>query len=341
MVTNNGVMTTTNTSHFDDRFALEYRPHNDTALRFSAGSSIAPPFLSILSSAHNLPTCSATTQICTQEINNPNIRPETAFGYDLGGDHRFKDHVTTLSGDVYITTLSNQFITDYTYNSGVTFTCSPSISYCPTGAGGTYSIYNTSNVNLNRSRYEGIELRLHRTPAQGLGYSLQGALTRAYVYDLPADFYCSTGGTSCANPAQIGVVPNVNFNGGSYGSGISPAAYGVSNTNIPYLQAYAEANYRLRNGAYAQLGYTVYGKNNSLNEPPFGVTSASIRYPINKDLSAQISGYNILNEYPGLFCIAGQGVGYPLANGKLGATTAGQLGPATYRFSLTKTVGAF
>jgi hypothetical protein len=109
---------------------------------------------------------------------------------------------------------------------------------------------------------------------------------------------------------------------------------------VPYLQGNIEINYRLKNGAFALFGDTLHGKNNSLNEPPFGIAYASLSYPINNDVRVQISGSNIFNAWPGLFPTLGGGVAIPLANGQEGATLGNVVGPASYRFLLTKTFGS-
>jgi len=83
------------------------------------------------------------------------------------------------------------------------------------------------------------------------------------------------------------------------------------------------------------LGPTYYGNNNSLNEPPFGIGFATIRYPITHAVDLQISGDNIFNAWPGYLPIQGGGVAIPFAIGPPGATTGNVLGPATWRFVLS------
>ncbi len=98
-------------------------------------------------------------------------------------------------------------------------------------------------------------------------------------------------------------------------------------------------NYTTKNGVYLLLGETLYGKNNSYNLPPFGIGYASIRYPISKTVSIQVSGDNIFNAWTSLFPTVGGGIAYPLANGTQGGTIGNTVGPATYSFQLTKTIG--
>ena len=57
----NAQFTTNHNAHFDQRFALTYRPKNNIAIRASAGSSIAPPYLSLLSKVNTTPSASSCT----------------------------------------------------------------------------------------------------------------------------------------------------------------------------------------------------------------------------------------------------------------------------------------
>jgi hypothetical protein len=330
----NAIFTTATTTHFDQRLGIEYRPSADTAVRFAVGSAIAPPYLALLS----VPTGSISFKqtYATQTVNSAGLKPETAFGYDLGADHRFKDGVTIVSADLYLTNLFNHFI-QQTYYSGLTCSTSPCTSPVP--------LYYTSNVNLNNARFEGIELSLHRTPDYGFGYALAGAVQRGYAYNLPPNFYCSNPTVPCT-PANyntnLAIIAGNNFTGYGIGPYFGEPIYGgdsfngFSNQNIPYLQGNVEISYRWRNGIYVAFGDTLYGKNNSLNEPPFAIAYATLRLPLTQKLALQVSGDNIFNTYSGLFPIVGGGVPIPLANGTQAATTANVLGPATYRFVIVQ-----
>jgi outer membrane receptor protein involved in Fe transport len=349
----NALFTTNYSSHFDERMALEFRPKNNLAIRVSAGSAIAPPYLSLLSKVNTNPSCSTSSLSCSFSANNPNLTPETAFGYDVGADYRFKDNVTVVSVDGYLTNLFNRFLGE-TYQVG---TCAANTAgvTCPTGTPGTYPIEESFNTNLNNSRYEGIELSIKRVVPQGFGFNVSGAIQHAYAYDLPPNFYC-TGRIALADciPANYNVnlpiIAGQNFTGNTFGTvygapggafaGSSVGASGFSNTAIPYLQGDASVNFTSKGGIYFLLGETLYGKNNGYNLPPFGIGYASIRVPITKTISFQVSGDNIFNAWNGLFPIVGGGIAYPLANGTQGATIGNTLGPATYSFQLTKTIGA-
>ncbi|HEY8298289.1 MAG TPA: TonB-dependent receptor [Candidatus Baltobacteraceae bacterium] len=334
---NGFVFNTTTHAHYDGRVAVEYRPSASLALRLSAGSAIAPPYLALLSGTLQPISFNSKSNIATEKVNSGALSPETAFGYDLGADYRFRDGVTTLSGDVYQTNLFNHFITETT-NSGQLCPANDPLTNAPTGCQANTPLFFNSNVNLNNARFQGLELSLRHRPTTGFGYTLQGALQKAYAYNLPPYFYCSTPGPGCTANTNLAIVAGQNFNGGGIsGSGLSVG--GFSNQNVPYAQGYGELSYRLANGAYAIVGETYFGKNNALNRAPFGVLSASVSYPLNDGLSLQLSGDNLTNQYPAVFPNFGGGLAIPLANGQAAATQANVLGPQILRVTLTKVLG--
>lgn len=353
---NNPNYVTATRTHFDERLGLEYRPSANLATRFSMGSAIAPPYLFLFQKFATQPVYHAGNTFVLANFNGTNPYPETSFGYDLGADYRLKDGITVVSGDVYTTTLYNQIITGVDYQSP--FTCGTYPGGCGGGAPANIPVVYSANTNLNNARYSGAELTVKRAPAVGWGYSVAGAVLRAYPYNIPPCFYSTAPATQCGAYNQLlGVVPNNNFTGGSPTQGFATFGFtGVSNQNVPNFQGNLELNYNWKNGAYVAIGDTFYGKNNSLNEPPFGIGYASVRVPISHSLSVQISGDNIFNAYPNLFPSVGQGVAVPLASAPTlvagnaagyvssglpaqGATTAGNLGPATWRFIITKNIG--
>ncbi len=350
----NAQFTTNHNAHLDERIALTYRPKNNLSIRASAGSSIAPPYLSLLSKVNTIPSAAACATICTFNLNNPNLLPETAWGYDLGADFRLKDNVTVISIDGYMTNLFNRFLGE-TYTVGTCASNSSGLA-CPAGVAGATPVAQAFNTNLANSRYEGIELQIKRVVPEGLGYNISGAVQHAYAYNLPANFYCqgpaftAAGGCIPANyNVNLPIIAGSNFTGNTFGSvygapggafaGSTVGASGFSNTAIPYLQGDASVNYTTKNGVYLLLGETLYGKNNGYNLPPFGIGYASIRYPVTKTISIQVSGDNIFNAWTGLFPTVGGGIAYPLANGTQGGTIGNTVGPATYSFMLTKTIG--
>lgn len=318
---------TTKYTHFDPRFGFVYRPSINTSVRLAFGSSIAPPFLGLLNQITSTPSYDAGSGVAIEQQSNGNLRPETAFGYDVGADIRLKDGVTIASGDVYLTDLYNRFFGQTVSTGNV---CGPNFP-CTGGAPPGTPIVNQTNTNISNARFEGIELSLHRTPAVGFGYTLSGALQRGYYYNLPAYFYCSIPGPGCTQDQNLNIIAGENTNG--VGVGVGGLSYN-GNMRIPYSQGYAEINYQFRDGVYASFGETYYGNNNSLNEPAFGIANATLRVPLTNRLDFQISGDNIFNAWPGYLPIYGGGVAIPLADGTSAATSGNVLGPATWRFLL-------
>lgn len=319
---------TSNKAHDDPRIGIVYRPNTATAVRLAMGSSIAPPFLGLLNQITSTPSYNG--QVAIEQQSNGDLKPETAFGMDLGADVRLKDS-TVVSADAYYTNLFNRFFAQ-TIDTGLTCAqvqCSGPGTVPP----GTH-VLNQTNTNISNARFEGIELSIRRTPAVGFGYNISGALQRGYYYNLPPDFYCSIPGPGCTQDQNLNVIAGQNTNG----VGIYTPGYGFSyngNMRIPYSQGNAEVSYTLKNGAYASIGDTYYGFNNSLNRPAFGIAYATLRYPLNDRMALQLSGDNILNAYPGFLPVYGEGRPIPLVGGQFAATAGNVLGPATYRLVLT------
>ncbi|HUY40962.1 MAG TPA: TonB-dependent receptor [Candidatus Dormibacteraeota bacterium] len=362
---NNVLWTTTNQSHFDERTALEWRPDPNLAVRLSAGSSIAPEYLAELTRPLGYPSCGffGCNGAVTVNIPNANLHPETSWGYDLGSDYRLADGDTVASVDLYVTNLFNHFITSV-FGSGLTCT---NTSYPGSNCGVTpVPIYYSQNQNVSNSRFEGVEVGLKHVPSKGFGFDLAASLEHAYAYNLAPNFYCAPvpgHPTAPCVPANyntnLNIIAGGQFEGnasfaGSYYCGTYQAPHyhnlafpfncsdspnGFSNTNIPFLTGHAELNWSAPSGWRAVLGSTFLGKNNSFNAPPFWITYASLRVPLNHALSLQVSGDNIFNALPGYYEYVGTGVNYGLANGQQAASIENQLGPAVWHVELTKTFG--
>lgn len=321
----------TRTNHYDPRLALVYRPSANSSVRLSAGSSIAPPYLGLFSpSAASF----SGSNYAVETVPNSSLKPETAFGWDFGGDVRLRDNVTLVSGDVYLTNLFNRFFSQSS-STGLFCSNNPKDPNFCTSFSGTVPvntpILNSTTENISNARFEGIELTVRRDPPFGLGYIVAGSLQRGYYYNLPPFFYCQNPGPGCTMNQNLNIISGQNTNG------IPVGFFNVSfggNMRIPYAQGNAEISYTWRNGAYAAFGDTYYGKNNSLNEPPFGIAYATLRYPLTSRISLQVSGDNLFNAYSAVFPIYGGGVPIPLADGTIAATSGNVLGPATYRFAL-------
>ncbi len=318
---------TTRNTHDDPRIGLVYRPNDAAAIRFAAGSSIAPPFLGLLNQITSTPAYDGTNHVAIEQQSNGNLKPETGFGYDLGADVRLKDRTTVISGDLYFTNLFNRFF-GQTVDTGQV--CGA--ANCTGGAPAGTPILNQTNVNISNARFEGIELAIRRAPPVGFGYTLSGALQKGYYYDLPANFYCSIPGPGCTQNQNLNIISGQNTNG--VGVGIGGLSYN-GNMRIPYSQGYAEISYTLKGGAYASFGETYFGNNNSLNEPAFLIAHATLRAPVAEHWFLQLSGDNIFSAYPGFLPIYGGGVPIPLVGGGSAATVGNVLGPPTYSLILS------
>ncbi len=324
---------TTKNTHNDPRLGLVFRPNAATSVRFALGSSIAPPYMGLLSTVLTPPKYDPTTGVALESESNGNIRPETGFGYDFGGDVRLPDQQTIASVDVYLTNLYNRFFSQ-TVNTGLT--CAQVT--CQNSTSSSVPVYNQTYSNISNARFEGIELSLQRAPAVGLGFNISGALSRGYYYDLPPNFYCSFVPTPSQPCIPANYDQNKNVIAGQNTNGLPVGFYGISyigNMRIPYAQGNAEISYQFPNQMYVAFGDTYYGKNNSLNEPPFGIAYATLRVPISRELAFQISGDNIFNAYPGILPVYGAGVPIDVASGGTAATNGNVLGPSTWRFMIT------
>jgi outer membrane receptor protein involved in Fe transport len=305
------------------RLGVTWQPGLDQIYRLAVGSSIAPPYIQLITtqSGAPVPNNGGAATAYTETLNNGRIDPETAFGYDLGIDKRIARD-TILSADVYETTLHGQFLNSVFVNG--TFTPTTGIN-----AGITAPLFISEAQNLGTSRYEGVEITLHKSPPLGLGYRLQGSLQRAYAYNLPPGFYDTAAGPNTTN---LAVIPNINFQ--PSGDGYN----GISNGRIPYSMGYGELNYRTKD-AYYLVGVTYYGNNNTYNQPAFGVVNASARWQIAKNTALQVAGYNLTGTYSNPFFTLFGGIPVPLVNGQLGATAGINVGPTTFHLILHQDFG--
>jgi hypothetical protein len=297
-----------NSSYDASRVGIGYHPNHDIAWRFALGQSIAPPFLNLLSNTAQPPFFLPTPFPQYQETaTNGLLKPETAFGIDLGQDVKFAYGQSLFSWDLYQTDLRNQFLTSTT-----------SAGSFNDGVNGPAPLYITRNGNLGKAVYEGVEFGIRHDPGVGFGYVVQGALLRAYPYDLPPGFYDLPGQPLSTN---LGIIPGINY-----------TTAGIGGFPIPYSQGYVEANYRSRTGITAGIGETYYGNNNSFNVPAFFVGNANVHVPLGGHSSFQVSVENLFDTYGGKFVILNAGIPAPLANGNVQLTQLNPQGPPVVRF---------
>ncbi len=311
----NGVSFLSSTHAYDaPRFALRWRPDRDLSVRAATGFSIAPPYIDLLTNQSSaVPNRTPPTNFMTTG-NAGEVAPETAFGFDFGLDQSVRGVV--FSGDVYQTTLRNQFLTQTKLDG--TFT-PPADNPYGAKPGTAYPLYVMQTANLGHSRYEGVELAVHHDPVVGAGFRVQGYLQRAFAYDLPPGFYNTASGPNTAN---LGIFANENFQ--TTGQGYN----GLSQSRVPYSGGYGEINYSFRSGAHFLTGITYYGPNNAYNEPAFGVVNASFRQPITKHAFLQLAVANLTNAYSAFQYNIYGGIPTPLVNGQLGYTAGNVIGPS-------------
>jgi carboxypeptidase family protein/TonB-dependent receptor-like protein len=338
-------------SYNEPRAALSWRPENDTIFRLSAGGSVAPPYISLVSSGG--PTWSqiiggVPAAGWTQNANNGNISAETAWGYDLGMDHRIA-RSTSVTLDFYYTQLHNLFLTETSTVSGA------AAAGCP-----NQPCEVSETANLGQARYEGIEFGVNHVPQYGFGWGLQGSLQRAFTYNLPPYFYCAgstdpkTGittppGPGCINNTNLALLPEANF--GGQPTALSGAPNGAAGARVPYASGYAQVDWLGHFGQYYNLGVTYFGNNNAYNEPPFAVLSANVRFPLNdRGTRMQLSVDNLTSAYANPYAGFFNGIPLPLTKNStqtslttgepvpvsLAATPAGNYGPASFRFFVTQ-----
>jgi outer membrane receptor protein involved in Fe transport len=319
------------------RLALVDRINIDTSLRFSTGGSIAPPFVSLLSAPGGapVPNIPAAPNFYTENVNNGNIAPETAWGYDIGLDERLSRRVT-FTFDAYLTDLRNQFLSS-TYQDG-TYTATSG-----TATGLTEPLFITDTANLGHARYEGLEAQVIDDPPAGLGYRLQGSLIRAYPYDISNSLYATSPGAPPYS-TNLAVIPNVNY----MQCLISCNGIGFSGeSRVPYSIGYAELNYK-KGKWFALIGMQYYGNNNQFNMPAFETVNATIRYSVRPGGSLQFSVTNLTNAYGQSYYDFFGGVPIPLVSGShpangttdnFGITAEGNMGPPVLRLLYSQSVG--
>jgi hypothetical protein len=338
----------------EPRAALAWQPNSNTSYRLSTGGSIAPPYITLISSGG--PTWSqiiggVPAAGYIQNANNGNVNAETAWSYDLGMDHRITRD-TSVSVDLYYTQLHNLFLTSTSQATGAAATG------CPSAPGAPCIISETGN--LGQARYQGLEIALNHVPIFGFGWRLQGSLQRAYTYNLPPYFYCAgstnpaTGvttppGPGCIYNTNLAVVPNANF--GGQPTAISGAPNGIPGARVPYASGYSEVNWTGHYGQYYNLGLTYFGNNNVYNEPPFFVLSGTVRIKLNTyGTHVQVSADNITGAYNNPYAGFFNGIPLPLVNGAtqtnpftgapssvgFAATPAGNYGPTAFRLILSQ-----
>lgn len=334
----------------EPRAALTWQPNPDTVFRFAMGGSVAPPYITLISSGG--PTWSqiiggVAAAGWIQDANSGNVNAETAWGEDIGVDHRIA-RATSVSIDAYFTQLHNMFLTQTSIVSGAAATGCPN-QPCEVSA----------TLNLGQARYEGVEFAVKHVPEFGFGWTVQGSLQRAFTYDLPPYFYCAGStnsmgvttppGPGCLYNTNLAVLPEVNF--GGQPTALAGAPNGIGSARVPYALGYAALNWTGTYGQFYNIGATYYGNNNSFNEPPFFVLSANVGFNVgNHGTRLQLSADNLTDVYGNPYVGFFNGIPLPLVKGAtqtspltgatepayLALTPAGNYGPTSVRLQLVQ-----
>ncbi len=226
------------------RAGASYKMNASLALRASLGSSYAPPPLDALA---------ATTVTGSDQIGLPNaytirsaadLQPESAFGYDIGAEWKLHGNTTTASIDLYSTITHGAFARTYDE-------ISPFVAL-------------TGWANAPSEREDGIEASIVQFKRIGLGFILQGALTRA--------------------DRDLG--PNAFF---------APASGDVRIASAPYAQGYTEISYKWPRGSRLSLGALYLGGNNPYERPAFGTFNTNLELSLAGKSKLALSIANLFN----------------------------------------------
>jgi len=253
-------------TRFDPHIAFVLQPRGDLSYRLALGTSATYPFASQVSGIPFITPGSATAPYGTLNNKNPFLNPETATSIDLGMDKRFHNDAV-LSFDLLGTNVRNVFETIITPTVG---------PIDPVKGTPEYSAV-LQPVNLASLAARQFTATYGRTPALGLGYSLSGTLSSSIINGVPASFYTSP--TALVQPAN----------------GQQQCSNGGSEICLPYLKGFLHLQYIAPDRTYYALDGDFEGKNNTYNQPPFTIFSATVRRPVSKSLDVQLSVQNLLN----------------------------------------------
>jgi len=157
------------------RAGMSYQASKSLAFRGSLGSSYAPPPLDALGNATVLIVAPRVgLPVSTTARTQTSLQPESAFGYDLGGEWRLHGNTTTVSLDLYGTATHGAFARTYR-------------AFPPSFALGGWANAPTLNE-------DGIEASIVQFKRVGLGFIVQGAFVRADRDPGPDAFFAPASG---------------------------------------------------------------------------------------------------------------------------------------------------
>jgi outer membrane receptor protein involved in Fe transport len=275
---------TLNVKRFDPRLAVVNKPNSDTVLRASIGSGFAAPRLSDIQAfldtshfnANPFAGCPLAEPLCAATAGNPNVKSETASGFDIGYEHLFGDG-GDVSIDYYHTALHNHIFNGF----------APAPPGTPTFDNGDPILFLEQPINLAGTIYSGVEASASVPIADRFGVNAYYDIQAAYPTDVPLFTEQAIG--NVVNDQQY--------------MGVPLHKYGWT------LGYHTPAR-----ATTASFGGDYYAKNNSLNVKPFWVYNASVSTPLG-DNTLHIGWVNIFNTTAGLWSSFRGGVPYPGAPG--------------------------
>ncbi len=306
---------TLNVKRFDPRIGLVYRPDASTALRLSYASGFAPPRLSDIytplnnygGSASFDPRCPKTyaNQNCAASSGNPDLKSETAIGYDFGFDKTFLNNRGSVSFDLYRTNLQGHIVTaDLPAPAGTgNFSGGP--------VDGMPILYLNQPLNLAGSVYQGFELS-GRVPVTNSLYANAYYTTQA-AYPFGVDTITQNNIGDLVNNQQFDGVP------------LHQAGYGLDYLRTSGFELFANAVY--------------FGNNNSYSVPAFWVYNTGAVIPLQHGNQFNLSLQNIGNKNATIYSIYNGGVPYPGLSGPY-PTIAHPYQPTTFMVTFSHRWGS-
>lgn len=268
-------------SNVDGRFGAIYDADVHTAVRFSVGTGFRAP---LLIERYLFPA----TQL-VQDANgvfvgqgNPHEQPEHATLYELGASHEFSE-ASTLDVSLYRTNLRNPIEVFYPLDATAPPPGPDCLNPNNTPAHPFPQCFSYTS-NVGNAVYQGAEVRFAtRLAPQHLFLNALYGLNVAYPKNLTAAVSNPTSGGSLVNGSQF--------------------------LGIPQQQGSLEVDWA-NAGWHAAAAAIFRGKNNELNQPPFGILNALVGRTLGPHVDLSLSGTNLFNAAAGRFTVFGGGVPY-------------------------------
>ena len=267
-------------AHYDPHLQITYRANRNLSLRATAGSGVTFPYNGLISGFTALvPNGGPDGHSDVLTVKNPDLRPETTVGYNVGFDLR-ADNGTVFSGDLFDNTIHDVFISNTIQV--------PNLPGRPPTVTNTYQ---STTLNGPVQRSFGAELSARFDPAAGLGYSASLTLNRTYYDGFTPAFY-----QYLASLVPVG--GNVPFT--PFVNGKQLDNQGGFTGSIPYFKGAVEINWTgTNNHARLAIGDAFEGANNAINGIGYGVAYANYNLPLSNGLSFLAAAQNLFNYNSG------------------------------------------